>query len=81
LGFGTGNASDGIRTLAESWNGTRWTIVPTPNVSGGASSYLNALSVVEGHTRIAVGDSVEGVVTKEMMLAMAPRPHPNRSLH
>jgi hypothetical protein len=39
----------------------------TPNVSGGASSYLNAVSCPATTTCIAVGDSVAGAVMKTLV--------------
>jgi hypothetical protein len=36
---------DGLRTLVESWNGTAWSAVPTPNkVTGPNRNYLNGVS-------------------------------------
>jgi hypothetical protein len=42
-------------TLAESWNGTRWTIQPTPNSAGANNSYFAGLSCVTRTTCTAVG--------------------------
>jgi hypothetical protein len=33
-----------VVTLAEAWNGTRWSVKPSPNASGSGSSYLSGVS-------------------------------------
>jgi hypothetical protein len=38
------NSSGTLVTLAERWNGTAWSVQPTPNPAGAESSYLNAVS-------------------------------------
>jgi hypothetical protein len=42
-------------TLAESWNGTQWTIQPTPNPTGAIGSYLNAVACSSPTNCTAVG--------------------------
>jgi hypothetical protein len=49
------------RTLAEDWNGKRWTIQPTPSPSGAAVSVLNAVSCVSASACTAVGRSGRGL--------------------
>src|SRR5215472_8907806 len=44
-------------TLAERWNGTTWSIQPTPNPPGAAGGNLNAASCVSGSACIAVGST------------------------
>src|SRR5215472_10686948 len=44
-------------TLAERWNGSTWSIQPTPNPPGAAPSILNAASCVSGSVCIAVGNT------------------------
>jgi hypothetical protein len=43
-------------TLAETWNGAKWSIVPTPNPSGRASSSLSGVSCTSATACVAVGD-------------------------
>jgi hypothetical protein len=53
-------------TLAERWNGTRWRIQPTPNLSGATSSGLASVSCARRRACIAVGAysaSSSGTVT------------------
>src|SRR5215469_11956177 len=47
-------------TLAEAWNGTAWTIQPTPNPPGAANSRLNAVSCTTPTACTAVGQYVSG---------------------
>src|SRR6516165_50487 len=44
-------------TLAERWNGSTWSIQPTPNPPGAAPSLLNAASCVSRSACIAVGNT------------------------
>lgn len=50
---GLGSAED--QTLVESWNGTAWTIVPSPDV-GTNGNFLNAVSCVTASSCTAVGE-------------------------
>ena len=55
-GYSTISGPDGPeRTLAESWNGTRWSVVPTPN--RGNASYLLSLSCPSATVCTATGYS------------------------
>jgi hypothetical protein len=46
----------GVRqTLAERWNGTAWSIVPTPNPAGAKASQLNAVACTTTANCIAAG--------------------------
>ena len=40
--------SGALRTLAESWDGARWSVVPTPNRGRGGNALLAASCVLEG---------------------------------
>jgi hypothetical protein len=42
-------------TLVEQWNGTSWSILPTPNPSDAIASYLFGVSCPTVHTCTAVG--------------------------
>jgi hypothetical protein len=44
-------------TLAERWNGSTWSIQPTPNPPGAAGGNLNAASCVSGSACTAVGST------------------------
>ncbi len=45
-------------TLAESWNGTAWSIQSTPNPTGATSSSLSSVSCISSSACTAVGKSV-----------------------
>jgi hypothetical protein len=49
------NSAGVMQTLAEKWNGTAWSIVPTPNPAGAPTSQLNALACTTTANCIAVG--------------------------
>ncbi len=53
------NSSNVQRNLAESWNGTSWTVVTTPN-KGAGINFLNNLSCVSSASCQAVGSYVNG---------------------
>jgi hypothetical protein len=57
-----GDSSDGVHTttLAESWNGTSWSIQSTANPAGATTSTLSGIACTSGTACIAVGDSVDG---------------------
>ncbi len=48
-------------TLAERWNGTRWTVQKTPNPAHGSAIYLSDVSCVAVTACIAVGDFYRGL--------------------
>ena len=43
-------------TLAEVWDGTAWTVQPTPNPAGTLNSFLNGVSCASANDCAAVGD-------------------------
>ncbi len=49
------NSSNTVVTLAESWNGTEWSIQATPNPEGGKENSLTGLSCAVSPTCIATG--------------------------
>ena len=52
--------SSSTSALIESWNGTSWSIVPTPSVSGSTDSALQAVACVSASDCTAVGYSWDG---------------------
>jgi hypothetical protein len=46
------------KSLAEHWNGTSWSIVPTPNASGAGDTSLGGVSCPSAASCMAVGTSV-----------------------
>jgi hypothetical protein len=61
VGFSSPNGANLVNhpspaTLAERWNGSTWSIQPTPNPPGAAPSILNAVSCVSRSACIAVGN-------------------------
>jgi hypothetical protein len=59
--YGNGTTSD--VTLAEGWNGTTWSIEPTPNPTGGSNVILSGVSCTSASACTAVGDSYNGTTT------------------
>jgi hypothetical protein len=51
------DSSGTFRALAEQWNGTNWTIQPTPNPTGAASSVLAGVSCTAASACTAIGTS------------------------
>ena len=43
VGYGAGSSGGAYRTLVESWNGTSWSVVPSPS-RGSGGSYLDGVS-------------------------------------
>jgi hypothetical protein len=58
------NSSGADVTLAERWNGSNWTIQPTPNPSGAESSALIGVSCTGPGACEAVGGSSAGIVAE-----------------
>lgn len=59
VGGSEANTSAPFRTLAEHWDGTRWTIVPTPNVNAN-SNIFNAVVAIAPNDAWAIGDYYNG---------------------
>ncbi len=49
--------SKGNKTLIESWNGTKWSIVPSPNGPAGGVSHLTGVSCLSASVCMAVGSA------------------------
>jgi hypothetical protein len=58
VGYDTNSSGD--QTLIEQWNGTAWTVVPSPNVIGATANYLYSVSCVSADNCWAVGYSLTG---------------------
>jgi hypothetical protein len=55
------NAGGGsLKTLAEHWNGTNWTVQSTPSPAGAVRSFLTAVSCPSTKSCIAVGSFTDG---------------------
>jgi hypothetical protein len=54
------NASSNFVSLAEVWNGTAWSVVPSPNPGAGTSGELNGVSCAGGGFCAAVGQWYNG---------------------
>jgi hypothetical protein len=50
-----GNSLSVPQTLAESWNGTAWSVVPSPNAGGQSANYLGAVTCASAANCVAVG--------------------------
>jgi hypothetical protein len=56
VGFSSTSTSQ--KSLAEHWNGTSWSIVPTPNAGGAAETSLAGVSCSSAESCMAVGSSI-----------------------
>ncbi len=54
-------------TLAEHWDGFRWTVQTTPNPSGSSLSELDAVSCTSPRACVAVGQSWNGTETQPLI--------------
>jgi hypothetical protein len=54
------NGASTSLTLTESWDGTSWTAVPSPDPSGAAGSELAGVSCPDSNSCVAVGQSFDG---------------------
>jgi hypothetical protein len=55
VGAASSTSNTGNRTLAERWNGKRWTITPSPNPKTAVGSSLEAVTCPSAHPCMAVG--------------------------
>ena len=69
VAVGSSGSTKGSKTLVESWNGAKWSVVATPNVVGSANSHLQAVSCVSATTCFAVGNSTQGTTVKSLVEA------------
>ncbi len=80
-------ANGGESTLAEQWNGSSWTILPTPNIAGTQIDYLLSISCADVTHCVAVGYSIVslgGILSPEPIIenwdgtswSIAPNPSP-----
>ena len=68
------------QTLVESWNGTKWSIIPSPNPSGSSGVGLNAISCVSATHCTAVGGSSTGTLVESWngtKWSIIPSPNPS----
>jgi hypothetical protein len=59
VGSGSANATAVSKTLVETWNGSAWSIVASPNNSTGKPNYLTAVSCVTASFCVAGGSQAE----------------------
>src|SRR5262249_8306822 len=57
------NSAGRGRTLAERWNGVRWSIMPTPNPTGAPGAYLSSASCPAPSLCIAAGSRTDSTGT------------------
>jgi hypothetical protein len=58
------NGSGVFQTLTENWNGTAWSIIPSPS-GAGTQAELNGVAAVSGNNVWAVGDSGSGTLIEQ----------------
>jgi len=66
VGYSAGDDTS-FSTLVEVWNGTTWSISPSPNPGGATASYLQDVSCVRPSKCIAVGESATGDNSRETL--------------
>jgi hypothetical protein len=59
------NANGVFQTLIEHWDGTAWSVVPSPSPSTGSSAELDSVGAVSGSDVWAAGDSGSGTLTEQ----------------
>jgi hypothetical protein len=64
VGYAAGSSGNSLGTLIERWNGTSWSIQPTPT-SANARAYLNGVSCTSPSACTAVGNNSHGQVMAE----------------
>jgi hypothetical protein len=73
-----------FQTLTEHWDGTAWSIIPSPSPSGtGSGSELRGAAAVSSSDVWAVGDSNNGTLTEQWngtSWAVVPSPSPSGAL-
>jgi hypothetical protein len=65
VGFTKTVGAAGRNPLAVHWNGSSWTIVPTPTLTGGAKSTLNGVAALSPTNAWAVGKGRNGAALAE----------------
>jgi uncharacterized repeat protein (TIGR01451 family) len=60
------NGSSINQTLIESWDGTAWNIVPSPNTSATQSNELSSLSCASANACMAVGQYLNGTIAQTL---------------
>jgi hypothetical protein len=70
VGYYTSSSGTAL-TLAEQWDGTSWTIEPTPNPTNSTGSYLSSVSCTTTTTCTAVGRDYQN--TSNVSLTLAER--------
>jgi len=78
VGSYANSAGNGV-TLAEAWNGTAWTLQPTPNPSGTTNSGLSGVSCGAASACEAVGNSGAGTLAETWngtAWTLQPTPNP-----
>jgi hypothetical protein len=58
-----GGRSAGAGTLAEKWNGTKWSVVSSPNPSGSTNAQLRGVSCTSATNCLAAGSYFNGSIT------------------
>jgi hypothetical protein len=79
VGFYAFNAPGARRTLAERWNGTRWSIQRSPTPPGAKRSSLSSVSCPSSRTCIAVGYSLSAWRRPKTEAGLAMRWSPAQS--
>lgn len=66
IAAGNNESSGTGLTLAERWNGTSWTIQPTPNPAGTASAFFSGVSCPSAQACTAVGTDIGSTTTRAL---------------
>ena len=67
VAVGTADTSGSSQTLVESWNGSTWSVVPSPNFPDGQVSILDGVSCSRPRACMAVGNAVLGAAAEPLI--------------
>ena len=67
MAVGSFDSSGVTKTLVESWNGSVWSLVSSPNPTGATDSELSAVSCISTSGCVAVGKYTTSTVTKSLV--------------
>jgi hypothetical protein len=60
VGYTTDPTTGLQRTLTEHWDGTKWSVIASPNATSTGSNTLAGVTALSGGTVVAVGTAYDG---------------------
>lgn len=67
VGWYQDSSTKAINTLIEHWDGTAWSVVPSPNISGANGSSLNSVTALSATNAWVVGTSNSGGLSQTLI--------------